>query len=87
MMPVLVSSSPQNDACPCFIVQDKLTWTLAWHEYRAALGGADYGREFNASLGFPLPGGLTGLVKLADYRSDGFARDTLKAWLQVEWSY
>jgi len=68
-------------------LQDKLTWTLAWHEYRAALGGADYGREFNASLGFPLPGGLTGLVKLADYRSDGVARDTLKAWLQVEWSY
>jgi len=68
-------------------LQDKLTWTLAWHEYRAALGGADYGRELNASLGFPLPGGLTGLVKLADYRSDGFARDTLKAWLQVEWSY
>jgi len=68
-------------------LQDKLTWTVAWHDYRADLGGAAYGREWNASLGFPLPGGLTGLVKLADYRSDGLARDTRKAWLQVEWSY
>jgi hypothetical protein len=66
---------------------DKLAWTLAWHGYRAERGGASYGSEWNASLGFPLPAGLTGLVKLADYRSDGFARDTLKAWFQVEWTY
>jgi hypothetical protein len=29
---------------------------------------------------------VTGLVKLADYRSDGFARDTRKLWLQLEWA-
>lgn len=68
-------------------LQDKLAWTVAWHDFRADRGGADYGSEWNASLGFPLPGGLVGLVKLADYRSDGFARDTLKAWFQVEWSH
>ncbi|MBP6626116.1 MAG: hypothetical protein KA187_01735, partial [Arenimonas sp.] len=68
-------------------LQDKLAWTVAWHDYRADRGGAAYGSEWNASLGFPLPGGLVGLVKLADYRSDGFARDTLKAWFQVEWSH
>ncbi|PZO09591.1 MAG: hypothetical protein DCF27_04945 [Lysobacteraceae bacterium] len=68
-------------------LQDKLAWTVAWHDFRADRGGARYGTEWDASLGFPLPGGLTGLVKLADYRSDGFARDTLKAWFQVEWSY
>ncbi len=68
-------------------LQDKLAWTVAWHDYAADRGGAGYGTELDASLGFPLPGGLTGLVKVADYRSDGFARDTLKAWLQVEWTY
>ena len=67
-------------------LQDKLAWTVAWHDYAADRGGAGYGTELDASLGFPLPGGLTGLVKVADYRSDGFARDTLKAWFQVEWS-
>jgi hypothetical protein len=68
-------------------LQDKLAWTVAFHDYRANRGAGDYGTEWNASLGFPLPGGLVGLVKLADYRSDGFARDTLKAWFQLEWSH
>jgi hypothetical protein len=30
-------------------------------------------------------GPLNGLVKLADYRNDGYARDTRKLWLQLEW--
>jgi hypothetical protein len=63
----------------------KLAWALAWHDYRSDVGGLRYGREWNASLGFPLPGGLSGLVKLADYRADGFSRDNTKFWLQVEW--
>lgn len=62
----------------------KLNWNVAWHDYRADAGGR-YGREWNASLAFPLPAGLAGLVKVADYRADGFARDTTKLWLQVEW--
>jgi hypothetical protein len=45
-----------------------------------------YGQEWNASLGFPVHGKLSGLAKLADYRSDGFARDTTKLWLQLEWA-
>ena len=63
----------------------KLAWAVAWHDYRSDIGGLRYGREWNASLGVPLPGGLVGLVKLADYRADGFARDNTKLWLQVEW--
>lgn len=62
----------------------KLKWTIAWHDFRADSGG-DYGSELDASLAFPVRGKLTGLVKMADYRSDGFARDTTKAWLQLEW--
>jgi hypothetical protein len=67
-------------------LQDKLGWTVAWHDFSAARGAADHGREWDASLAFPLPRGLSGLLKFADYRSDGYARDTRKLWLQVEWS-
>ena len=68
-------------------LQDKLGWTVAWHDFDADRGGADYGREWDASLSFPLPWGFGGLVKMADYQSDGFARDTRKFWLQVERSW
>lgn len=63
----------------------KLAWAVAWHDYRADVGSLRYGREWNASLGVPLPGGLAGLVKVADYRAESFARDNTKVWLQVEW--
>ncbi len=64
----------------------KFNWNVAWHDYRADRGGR-YGTEWNASLGFTVRGPVTGLVKFADYRSDGFARDTGKWWLQLEWAH
>lgn len=63
----------------------RLDWQVTWHHYGADTGG-DYGREWNASLAFPVRGSLKGLVKLADYRADRFGRDTRKAWLQLEWT-
>lgn len=64
----------------------KFAWAVAYHDYRADRGGGGrYGGEWNASLGFPVHDALTGLLKLAEYRSDGFARDTTKLWLQLEW--
>lgn len=66
-------------------LQGKLAWLVAWHDFDADRGGADYGREWNASLSFPVVANVTGLLKFADYRSDGFARDTRKLWLQLEW--
>jgi hypothetical protein len=65
-------------------VAGKLGWTVAWHDYRADRGGR-YGSEWNASLAFPLAKGLSGLLKVADYRADGFGRDSAKLWLQLEW--
>ncbi|HEU0153065.1 MAG TPA: alginate export family protein [Arenimonas sp.] len=65
-------------------LDDRLAWTVAYHDFRADRGGLAYGREWDASMAFPLPAGFTGLLKFADYRSDGFARDTRKLWLQVE---
>lgn len=61
------------------------TWQVAFHDFQSDRG-TDYGREWDVSLGIKLRPGLVPLVKLADYRSDGFARDTRKLWFQVEWS-
>jgi hypothetical protein len=65
----------------------KFGWTLAWHDLRANAGGARYGREWNASVGFPVHGAVSGLLKFADYRAQGFAQDTTKWWLQLEWTH
>ena len=62
----------------------KLGWTLAWHDYRADRGGR-YGREWNAALTLPLTANMGALVKLADYRAEGYARDNRRLWLQLEW--
>lgn len=64
----------------------KLNWAVVWHKYAADIGG-DYGREWDASVGFPVIKDVIGLVKFADYRSDGFARDTRKIWMQLEWTH
>jgi hypothetical protein len=64
----------------------RFDWQVAWHDYRSDAGSLHYGREWDASLGFPVTKGVRGLVKLADYRADAFARDTTKAWVQVEWT-
>ena len=61
-------------------------WEVAYHDFRADRGGSGYGRELDASFGVTLRPGFDVLAKLADYDSDGFARDTRKLWLQVEWS-
>jgi hypothetical protein len=63
----------------------KARWELAWHEFRAD-GGVRYGTEWDASAGITLRPGLQALVKVADYQSEGFAKDTRKVWLQMEWS-
>lgn len=59
-------------------------WQLAWHDFGSE-AGADYGQEWNASLGLALAPRWNALLKLADYRADGFSRDNRKLWLQVEW--
>ena len=62
------------------------TWHVAGHDFQSD-HGVDYGSEWNAQLGMTLRPGLNGLLKAADYRSDGFASDTRKIWLQLEWTH
>jgi hypothetical protein len=63
----------------------KYTWTAVVHDYRADTGSGHYGHEWNLSLARPLGKGWSGLLKLADYRADEFARDTRKLWVQLEY--
>ena len=64
----------------------KFAWTAAWHDYRADDGGQHFGRELDLSVGRALGAHWNGLLKFADYRSDGFARDTRKFWMQAEYT-
>lgn len=59
----------------------------AWHEFRSDAGSVRYGSEWDASLGYAFNLHWSGLLKLADYRADGFARDTRKLWFSVEYVY
>lgn len=66
----------------------KFAWGAAYHDYRADTASATldrYGRELDLSLSRPLWKDWSGLVKVADYRADNFARDTLKLWVQMEY--
>jgi hypothetical protein len=56
---------------------------LTYHQFDSDSGSLDYGREWDASLGFKL-GPVVLLAKYADYDAKAFGSDTQKLWLQVE---
>jgi hypothetical protein len=60
-------------------------WQVMGHDFQSDRG-ADYGTEWDASLGMTLRPGLAALLKVAEYESDGFAGDTRKLWFQLEWA-
>lgn len=62
-------------------------WTIAYHDYQADRGGRAYGDEWNAQLSYPFNGRFIALLKWADYRTAGFARDSRKLWLSIEYRY
>ncbi len=64
-----------------------LRYALAWHDFAADRGGADYGREFDANLAWPFAPRWSALARFADYRSNGFASDVRKIWLSVEYRW
>ncbi|WP_336980807.1 alginate export family protein [Altererythrobacter fulvus] len=62
-----------------------LNAAVTWHSFESDFGGADYGSEWDASLGFKL--GKVGLLaKYASYHADGFGADTDKLWLQASFA-
>ena len=59
------------------------TAVLGWHDFRAAAIPRSFGQEWNLSVSRKLGDRYELLGKFADYRADGFATDTRKAWLML----
>ncbi|MBD8527456.1 alginate export family protein [Pseudoxanthomonas sp. CAU 1598] len=57
---------------------------LVYHDYQADRGGADYGSEWGAALGWAFAPKWNALFKYSNYDSDGFGADVDKLWLSVE---
>jgi hypothetical protein len=62
-----------------------LAANVTFHQFDSAGGGIDYGREWDASVGFRA-GPFNVMVKFADYDAEAFGVDTRKIWFQLEWS-
>lgn len=65
----------------------KASAAVAWHDYRSDAGNRHYGSEWNASLAYAFDKHWNGMLKLADYQADTFARDTRKLWVSVEYVF
>lgn len=58
---------------------------IALHDFKAAEGGADYGREANLSVSCALGAKFALLFKFARYNAAEHATDTTKSWLVVSY--
>lgn len=63
-----------------------LNAAVIWHRFDSTTHKIDYGREWDASLGFRL-GQVAILAKYANYKARNLGADTRKFWLQAEYSY
>ena len=61
--------------------------TLAVHDYKAAQGGADFGREFGILLNYPVWKNLVTLLKFALYDAEDHATNTNKFWLMLSYRF
>lgn len=62
---------------------DGITLGMVYHDFSAETGGADYGREWDASISKSFGENYSVLLKYADYEAEQFATDTEKLWLQL----
>lgn len=62
-----------------------VTVTAAYHDYRSDRAVRSYGDEIDLLASAKL-GKLTGSLRYAHYNADGFATDTDKFWLQLDWT-
>lgn len=67
-------------------VLDSLSMSVVYHRFEAERISLDYGSETDILLQAQWHG-VTGALKYADYGADGFATDTRKFWVQVEYAY
>jgi len=64
-----------------------LDLTAVYHDFSADTGGGSYGDEIDLSAGWAFAENYSLLLKLASYRADGFATDTLKFWVMLSASF
>jgi hypothetical protein len=56
---------------------------VVYHDYSASAGSSSYGTELDVSVAWPITEHYSLLVKVADYRAEGFASDVRKLWVEV----
>jgi hypothetical protein len=61
--------------------------SAAYHDFSAEDGGADYGSEWGVKLLLKLTSQFSLSAEFADYDTDGFATDTQKAWITLQFVY
>jgi len=61
-----------------------VTLQAVYHDYRSDRASRSYGHEIDLLAGATL-GRSTASLRFARYRADGFAADTNKFWLQLDW--
>lgn len=64
-----------------------VTLLLAYHDFDADEGGADYGEEIDAMASYRVNKNLNLGVKYAAYQADSFSSDTDKVWLWSELTF
>ena len=65
----------------------KVNAQVAWHDFSADHGDADYGSEWDAALGWGFAPRWNLLFKLARYEADSLGRDASKAWVDLEYRF
>lgn len=58
---------------------------VGWHQYDSDRSSIDYGNEWNAQIGFKPMKKVAMTFKYADFDAKGFATDTRKFWVQLDY--
>ena len=78
-------ATPLNGVADAYVTVTSRTGpvvaTLAYHDFVAGKGGADYGYEIGASLTCKISDNLDAQFKFADYSANAHATDIAKIWL------
>ena len=82
-------ATPPNGIADAYVTLSSRTGpvvvTLAYHDFQAAKGGADYGYEIGASLTWKISKNFDAQLKFADYSANEHATDITKFWLMVNY--
>ena len=58
-----------------------------YHDFSSDFGGMDYGSEIDLMVAKKFGKHYSGMIKFADYSSDGYSVDTTKIWVMAGASF